>query len=80
MSEIQKRIREIIAPGVENPNPMDKQAMNKTMHEKASTKISMAPEQNSNDVGEGKSENAALKDKPKFATSFTERIRSAKGK
>ena len=54
--------------------------MNKTMNEKASSKISIAPDQNSNDPGEEKSENAAQKDKPKFATSFTERIRSAKGK
>ena len=80
VSEIQKRISEIISPSVENPSQTEKQTMNKTMHEKASAKISMAPDQSSNDVGEDKGENAALKDKPKFATSFTERIRSAKGK
>ena len=80
VSEIQKRVNEIISPASENQSQVEKPIMNKTMNEKASSKISMAPDQNSNDPGEEKSENAALKDKPKFATSFTERVRSAKGK
>ena len=78
VTEIQKRVNEIISPSVGNPVPVTAQAMNKTMHEKASAKINLAQGQGSNNVADDKSADAAQKDKPKFANSFTERIRSAK--